>query len=498
MLQVVNERAGALGGLPHLKMVHLGTTGDGERDLAHMRAEVMRSSAISRQLFDAYAAGHMTLSGFASLQRRTIVEVVLGWPTDGPPLFVGTGADAERVAALELLARPDAVYVVDALTLAEVVSLQVQEVLGHLPKVLVSTKTKMMLEEVLREAEEDRSVATSTEVNGELAIIEYDARYHARRIEFCKAVLAAVKMYCEVQPAYGELGNEGEMPRLVDVLQDEEMEVLLLAKAANATVLTLDGRFRFVLEVVAKVPGVWPQALLMHCANKALVAPMKLTSATMRQFLLNRSFVALRSGDLTWMALQGGVCLQRGMHRFKVYLSSDGTNFASAARVAFEFLAQIALLRIHLGAFGELFEHVVEAAMRHKQCPPDFESQIANFIVDLTGSLNNSTYHYGPANALPAKRMQLQQRHLAERFVRARERLKAPADNRPVAVRVLFCSSIPWLVEDKSSPVADSAMEVKLHAKAAELARPDIAESNAALEKPGKAGGLFLFAEPNI
>lgn len=496
MLQVVQERANALGGLPHMKMVHIGTTGDGERDLAHMKAEVMRSSATSRQLFDSYGAGHMTLSGFSRRMGRNTVEAVLGWPTEGPPLFVGTGVEAERVAALELLARPNAVYVIDAVTVAELVNLNVQEVLGHLSKVLVSTVTKAMLEGFLREAEEDRSIATSTEVNGELTIIEHDARYRTRRIEFFINVLAAVDMYCEVQPAYGELEDDAEIPSLADVLQDEEMEVLLLAKAANATVLTLDGRFRFVLGAVAKVTGVWPQAVLMHCASKNLVAPMKLASATIRQFLLNRSFVSLGAADLTWMVLQGGAYLQQGMRRFKVYLSSDDTDFASVVRVAFEFLAQIASLQIQLGAFGELVEHVVEAAMRHKQCPSDFENQVANFIIGVTSSANKSIYFYGPANELPANRMQLQRRSLGQRIKSAQDRRKAPADNRPVAVRALFCSYIPLLVEDKSSPVAESATEVQLEAVTAEPAQTQADSSNESAVKTEQVGKLFLATEP--
>lgn len=496
MLHVVQERANALGGLPHMKMVHFGTTGDGEIDLAHMKAEVMRSSAISRQLFDTYAAGHMTLSMFAERQGRSTVEAVLGWPTDGPPLFIGTGVEADRLTALELFTRPDAVYVIDAATLAELVNLEVQEVLGHLPTVLVSTVTKAMLEGELRAAEEDRSVATSTEVNGKLTLIEHDTRYHARRIEFYKAVLAAVETYCQVQPAYGELENEGEIPRLAEVLQNEEMEVLLLAKAANATVLTLDGRLRFVLNVVAKVSGVWPQVLLMHCASKNLIAPTQLAFATVRQFLLNRSFVALSANDLTWMVLQGGVYLQQGIHRFKVYLSSEDTDFTSVVGVAFEFLKQIASLQIHLGAFGELFEHLVEAAMRHKQCPPDFERYVANFIANLTSSLNDSAHFYGPASALPTIRMQFQQRHLAKRFMRARDRLDAPADNRPVAVRAVFCSDIPWLVEDKSSPVAESATRMQLPAQTAEPAQALATASNEASAKSGQAGKVYLAVEP--
>ena len=485
MLQVVHDRANALGGLPHMKTVHIGMTGDGARDLAHMKAEVMRSSDISRRLFDAYATGHMTLSGFAKRQGRSPVEAVLGWPTEGPPLFVGAGVEAERVAALELLARPDAVYVIDALTLAEFVNLGVQEALGHIPKLLVSPVTKAKLEELLREAEVDRSVATSTEVNRELALIEHDARYHERRVAFFKSVLAAVEQYCEVRPAYGDLEAEGEVLRLPEVLQDEEMEVLLLVKAADATVLTLDGRFRFVMEIVAKVPGVWPQAVLMNCARKDLIDPMKLASATVRQFLLNRSFVSLGSGDLTWMVLQGGVYLQHGMRRFKAYLSADETEFASVVTVAFEFLQRIAALRIHLGAFGELFEHVLEAAMRHKQCPPDFDRMVTQFVVDLTGTLNESAHIYDKGNIIPSQRVQMQQRHLAERYIRARQRANSPPVARPVAVRVLFCSVIPWVVEDKSSPNIEPATGVLLPSRPPDLPELEAATSN---DKPSGVG----------
>lgn len=392
ILQVVHERAHALGGLPHLKMVHVGQTGNAESDLAHMKAEVMRSSDISRQLFDAYATGHMTLSGLSERIGRNTVEAVLGWPSEGPPLFVGLGNEAERTTALGLLARPDAVYVIDALTLAEFVQLDIPDLLGHLPRLLITTVTRTMLEQFLREAKEDKSVATSTEVNGQLALIEHDAHYHTRRIEFFTAVLETAHKYCEVQPAYGELGDDPDMSRLAKVLQDEELEVLLLAKTGNATLLTLDGRLRSILDVVANVSGVWPQALLMHCANRDLVPPAKRASATVRQFITNRSFVSLSPADLTWMVLQGGAYLQQGMQRFKVYLSADATDFAPTIRVTFDFLRQIGSGQTQVGAFGELFEHVVEAAMRHKKCPHDFDQ----YVADFTAPANTSSHPYPP------------------------------------------------------------------------------------------------------
>lgn len=494
MLQVVQERASALGGLPNMKMVPLGTSGDPERDLAHMKAEVMRSSAITQKLFDAYATGGMTLSGFATRQGRSTVEVVLGWPIDGPPLFVGAGTEQERAAAVERLARPDSTYVIDSMTLAEFVNLGVQEVLKHLPKLLISPVTKAKLEGLLREAEESRSVATGGEVNGQLSIVEHGAHHHAQRIEFSKALLGAIDTYCEVRPAYGELENEGEIPRLSEVLSGEEMEVLLLAKATNATILTLDGRFRLLVELVAKVPGIWPQALLMQCVSQNQIEPMKVASATIREFLQNRSFVSLSWLDLSWMVLQGGAYLQQGLHRFKKYLSSEETEFSSAISVTFDFLARLPALRIHLGAFGEIFEHLIEAAMRHKQCPPDFEEIVTEFVMDLTEKLNGSTHPYAVVRSRQNQLMNLQRQHLAQRFVRARERLRSPAEDRPIAVRAIFCSKIPLLVEEKFSAVDDAGTVIELPTEAVEPIQS--AGTDQASTTPDQSQVAFLVAEP--
>jgi hypothetical protein len=171
------------------------------------------------------------------------------------------------------------------------------------------------------------------------------------------------------------------------------------------------------------------------------------------------------------------------------YLSADETEFASVVTVAFEFLQQIAALRIHLGAFGELFEHVLEAAMRHKQCPPDFDKRATQFVVDLTGKLNESAHVYEKANLIPSQRVKLQQRHLAERYIRARQRANLPAVARPVAVRVLFCSVIPWVVEDQSSPKIEPATEVLFPSRSPEQAELEAATStdNPSGDGPGKA-----------
>ena len=226
---------------------------------------------------------------------------------------------------------------------------------------------------------------------------------------------------------------------------------MLLARAAEGKILTLDGRFRMLVEHVAKVRGVWPQVVLLHCANNEAISLMSVVQANVKQFLSNRSFVSLGPDELRWMVLQGGGYLQLGMRRFKDYLSSESTNFDSVLPVAFDFLRQIATLRAHLGAFGELFEHVVEAAMRHKQCPREFDLLVTEFVDLLTESLNPTGHHLYERVALhPLRRLRGHRQYLAQRLKSARQHAAQPPRDRPVAVRVLFCGVVPWLVTDQS------------------------------------------------
>jgi len=284
-----------------VSQVILARGGDAEKDLAFMKAEVLRTSSISKEIFEHYAKGHLTLGMFSKLQGRTPVDAAIGWPFEGPPLFIANGTAEERTRAFELMRRTDAVYVIDSLTIAELVNFGITETLAGLPRVLVSPVTKALLEEQLRAAEGDRSIATTMEVDGQLAIVEHNAQYHQKRVALCRELLACVETYCQVQPAYGELDLPVEHAALVDVLEDEEIEVLILAKSQDATVLSLDGRYRALLESCANVPGIWPQALLMHCGQQGLLEPSAVSKATIQQFLNNRTFVQVNSGDLVWM-----------------------------------------------------------------------------------------------------------------------------------------------------------------------------------------------------
>ncbi len=448
MIHLAQERAASLSGLPNMKSVPVGTSGDVEKDFAYLLAELKRSSEHSKDLFDHYARGAMTLGGFSHYQGRSPVDVAVGWPTEGPAIFASTGTAEERQEALELLARQDATYVIDSVTIAELVNLGLQDLLKLLPKLLIAPVTKEILDVRLTEESDRRSLGTAAEVEGRIAVISLEEKHREGRIEFAKAMLAVVDQYCTVQPAYGELTAAEDFQELAEVLQHEELELLLLAQANKATLLTLDGRLRALLKLTAQIPSVWPQALLMHGLHAGAVSPTQSAKATTQMFLSNRTFVALTAGDFIWLLLQGDPYVQWGMQRFKRNLVSGDADFESTVLMTLEFLERIARLQIQLGAFGELLVHLVEAALRHKQCPPDFVERIGQFLDGLTEDLAPASLAYPIANAGRVERVNLQRRFLSGKLEEARVLAEQPQSDRPVAIRVLYCTKLPQIMLD--------------------------------------------------
>jgi tetratricopeptide (TPR) repeat protein len=450
LLQVAKERAESFGGLPNLKSVPVGTSGDGVKDLSYMHEEIKRSTEIIRQIFEAYGAGHLTLSGFAEMQGRSPVEVATGWPLNVPPIFIDFGLAQERDGALATLDRNDAAYVTDAITLTELVNFGVPEVLAALPKVYISPITMGILEDNLRNAEEDKSIGTAIDIDGQLRFIEYDDRHREQRIAFARELVEVAKEYCIVQPAYSELTPPTEAPQFAGILKEEEREMLLLTKDCNATLLTLDGRLRMLAKFGVKVNGVWPQALIMHCLATGRITPAKSAEFTIKQFLANRKFVSLSSRDLVWMVLQGDNYIQRGIQAFKRYLESSETDFESSTKVALEFLDTISRLQTQMGAFGELFVHIIEPIFRRKDCPSDFHEVVKKFVFNLPADLAGIPHLYPPANRIRVHRIYMQRKYLTERLVEALNRSNNPLETRPIAVRVLYCTKTPYLILDKS------------------------------------------------
>lgn len=329
-------------------------------DFSHVHAMLKRQSEHSRRALQGYADSPITLGILGKLLGRSVLDMVSGWPSDAPPLFVCAGTKEQREAAVELLQRPDAEYVVDAATVAELASLDCLAALAALPRVYISTKAVETLEARLEEAKLERSGGQMFDDNGTMRFVEYTNQDRERQTAFLRSIVDAVRQHCVMVPAYGPEELPTDLERAQDVLEDEELAALLLTAEKNATLFTVDGRLAQFGLVSAKLKSVWPQEVLRYAGERGKLTHQQYSYAVVQMFLRNRSFVSLGSYDLVLMCLQGGYALTEGLQRFEDYLASSSTELVSAVTVAFEFLELQARHPTQFKAFAELMSWPLE------------------------------------------------------------------------------------------------------------------------------------------
>ena len=446
-----HKRAGSLAGIPHVKALRLGETGDPEVDLATIHEEIVRSKGGREAALEHYSNGSLTLSLFTDMVGRSAVEACLAWPDDGPPLFVGTGLADERESAMKILAEKAVPLVADASALAELARFDLGNALGALGTVLITPRTVEIVSGFCEDEESDRTFGTAFDQDGRLGFSELTEDQRAARRRFAEVLKVILETKCEVVPAYSDTGETEEQHSLAKLLANEEIDVILLAKSRGGILLTLDGRLRVLANRYYGVDGVWPQVVVMAAMQSGALSPVRAAEFSVGEFLSNRHFVSLRSDDLCWMAAQGDAFLQAGMRRLKHYLASGDTEMESAVGLAIEFLRGLARMNTQLGAFGELLSHLTEAVLRRKDCPPDWIGRLSTLVDNLLVGSIGAPRGYELLDRKPAADFRNQRRYLHACINEGKARAARPPLSDAVKIRVLHCGEKPSFVLDKTS-----------------------------------------------
>jgi len=446
--------------VPGVMPISIPTSDDGA-DFSQIHEQLKRAREHAKQALEKYETLPITLGIFSKLLGRSPIDVVRGWPQDGPTLFMCEGTNEERSAAFSILADLSTAYVTDAVTLTELVSLESTDVLAVLPKLFISSATHDIVQSKLEEARLERSVGNAFDDNGRLVVIEITSEEHAHNIKQLEAIAAAIEKYCEVVPAYGPDVQNSLLLQVKQAISDEEHSVLLLAAEQGANLLTLDGRLRQ-LAALMSLQGIWPQTLLSHALNQGAISGDKYSLATIRMFLSNRNFVSLTARDLLMMCYQGDVWLKYGIAKYKKYVSSPKLRFDAIFNITLEFLNLVAMSVPQMGAFAELLKHVAEGLLRHKDCPQDVMERIEIFMVDLLKPVGIE-YLYRPNAEARDQRLQFELQHIRLFLRDAVILAKEPPKDRPINVKVLMCGTTPLLRNSKDEKL-EITTSVKLSA----------------------------------
>jgi hypothetical protein len=394
-----------------------------------LQAQASRHSNV----FEVYETANFTLGGLGRMLGVNEFQLVRGWPAEGPFLHVGGGSHVDRAVATNNLAEASC-CVVDLSALTELALLNQLGVLAALPNPMVTSTTRDFIEQELSELVRFPRGGRMFLHEGRLGFMEFDDESRARERRFLESIRDAIKDHATVIPAYGPTEVNDILEKLDELVSGPEYSSLLAALEHGALLVSLDARM-LIFAVSLGLRGVWLQAMLLSMRNAGRITPLAYAQASISAFLRRRTFVSLDETDLEVALQQGKGLMSAFLNRLREYLADAGTEFSSAWTVVQEFIVR---LNMHgttqFGAVLELFGYMLEALLRHKDCPADFERQAVETIDAKLGGATT-----------PMRKAALE--NFAAQAMTRRKHATLPVE---LKARVVYCTSPPFVLNGLS------------------------------------------------
>ncbi|WP_448197336.1 tetratricopeptide repeat protein [Pseudomonas putida] len=409
------------------------TDSKGEMDFTVFLRQLDQYQSQGENILKVYEQNPLTLGLLADRLGKDIIDLVRGWPLDGPCLQVSTVTGlAHDVLPCPLLG---SIWVIDLSMLTQLAMLGLLDVLGHLPTVYVSTATRRALDMKMEMTSSFRKSGTMYTHEGQLGFYEETEADHARDQAFLSSIDIAISSFCKVVPAYGPLHPTPELHRLRDVLDMEEHASLMLCKEYEAALLSLDARMRQLASAL-DLHSASPQMLLKGMQDEGVLRGVEYSCALIKMIATHRSFVSVGIPNLIAMMDQGLSFANMGMKSLRRYLAIPDVDFDSAAFTIIGFISQMFLTgRCNFPMLLELVSHLLEPLFRHPQCPADFLNR------SLEGFSPLQAYGFTPRYFALIKRM----------LISAKEASQRPDEARDLNARIVFLRVAPlYSIEDES------------------------------------------------
>lgn len=344
---------------------------NGNIDLSVFVEQLEQRRAHGMQMLSLYAQHAATLGLIAQMIGADVIDLIRGWPSDGPLLETTFERGVPTNIADAIATR--SAWVVDLSMLVELAALELLDVMEHLPKVYVSSATKLALAVKLDKTSRYHSGGTMFTQDGRIGIQEQTKENWNSERDFLHSIDLAIDAYCEVVPAYGPLAPL-EMPKLQDILADEEYATLLVCLEHGAGLLSLDGRLRFIAHTM-NILTASPQALLSHALKEGHLRHAQYSCAIVKMIIRRRSFVGIDANDLITMMDQGTDFANLGLRSLRSYLALPLLTFETAVPVVTDFISHMYISgRCDVGVMLHLIDYTFEGMFRHPECPQDWDA----------------------------------------------------------------------------------------------------------------------------
>ena len=218
-------------------------------------------------------------------------------------MFVSRGTVDERELERDVLRRGEAKYVLDLLTLTELLRWGVFDAAcGILGKPLIPQTAKEQLLGMLQLVERPKPEANLREEDGQLIWTDIPAAYFSRRKEFLLSLLAAIDNKCALVPAFGPTTLNRVLRLLPQILDAASLDAVYLSLEHKAALVSDDGTLRLLATEAGVTGVVGVQPLLMNLRDDGSLDRNEYSRIILSKLAFGHDFVSVDAHDLYWAA----------------------------------------------------------------------------------------------------------------------------------------------------------------------------------------------------
>ncbi|HEY8035933.1 MAG TPA: hypothetical protein VIF37_10130 [Methylobacter sp.] len=336
---------------------------DGELDIEPLLESARHRKAQVRRAVDNYLQHRFPLTMLAKALGSDPVTLITEWPYREATLFVGIGTHEERNTAREILRSGGRRYVLDLLTVAELVRRKTFQSAIHVLGVpLVPQTLREHLLKLQHLAAGPRGSASLSEAEGQLQLIETSDAYYDQRESFLREMLACIDKHCEVVPTFGPEEITGIHRTLAQVVDVDTLDSLYLAAERDAVLISEDGSLRLLSPEAGVRVSMGIQPILVEACEKGFLSQDAYVDIVIAKLAERHDFISVRAEDLIAVAKRTPAQVSDGVKLALETFRLPTLEIISGVRVVCEFLRHC-IGRVQpstLAAYGKLALDVLQ------------------------------------------------------------------------------------------------------------------------------------------
>lgn len=336
---------------------------DGKLDIDVLLKSAQQRKEHVRNAFEKYRQHRFPISMLARAVGSDPVTLLLDWPFREATLFLGIGTHEERDTAVKVLREGGRRYVLDLLTIAELVQRKsFDAALGTLGRPLVPQTVREHLLILMQFVDKPRPSASLGEQDGRLQMTDTPSAYYENREGILREMLRCIDDHCEVVPTAGPQEVTDIHQFLAEALDNDSLDALYLCIERGAVLVSDDGALRLLAPEAGVAMSMGIQPVLMEACDKGLLSKDVYANAVVEKLAAGHDFVSVRAGDMLTIA-------KRTPHRASEVVRATLETFrkptldiVSGVQVSCQFLADaIQRLRPTVAAdYGKLILEVLQ------------------------------------------------------------------------------------------------------------------------------------------